>query len=53
MTTYRTHRAPKTALRPALHPVERSVVAALVVAALVGIGWLGSMIYTIAAWSMD
>ncbi|WP_455351531.1 morphogenic membrane protein MmpA [Streptomyces sp. SYSU K217416] len=50
MTTYRTHRAPKAA---PLHPVERSVVAALVVAALVGIGWLGSMIYTIAAWSMD
>jgi len=43
------HRAPKPA---PLHPVERTVMAALIVAGLVGLGWVGSMIYTIASWSM-
>ncbi|MFI6334194.1 morphogenic membrane protein MmpA [Streptomyces sp. NPDC050535] len=45
-----THRAPK----PAVHPtqtVERAVMAALFVAVIAGVAWIGGMIYTVTEWS--
>ncbi|MFF3333140.1 morphogenic membrane protein MmpA [Streptomyces sp. NPDC002888] len=46
-----THRAPKPLADPN-RPVERAVTAALVVAVLAGLGWIGGMIYTLVAWPM-
>ena len=46
-----THRAPKPLADPN-RPVERAVTAALVLAVLAGIGWIGGMIYTVAGWSL-
>ncbi|WP_345042961.1 morphogenic membrane protein MmpA [Streptomyces sannanensis] len=49
MTT-RTHQtAPDTA---GISPVERAVVTTLVVGALAGAAWLGSMIWTIVSWAV-
>ncbi|WP_369264213.1 morphogenic membrane protein MmpA [Streptomyces sp. R35] len=45
-----THRAPKTAAHPA-QPVERAVLAALVLAVIAGLAWIGGMIYTVTGWS--
>ncbi|WP_121708937.1 hypothetical protein [Streptomyces sp. E5N91] len=45
-----THRAPKSPARSD-RPVERSVVAGLVLAVGAGLAWIGGMIYTIAGWS--
>lgn len=45
-----THRAPKYPARSG-RPVERSVVAGLVLAVGAGLAWIGGMIYTIAGWS--
>lgn len=45
-----TQRAPKTAANPA-QPVERAVTAALVLAMIGGIAWIGGMIYTVSGWS--
>ncbi|MEH0417042.1 morphogenic membrane protein MmpA [Streptomyces sp. B21-083] len=45
-----THRAPKPVTSPA-QPVERAVTAALVVAVLVGLAWIGGMIYTVTGWA--
>ncbi|MBT2392407.1 hypothetical protein J7E87_24020 [Streptomyces sp. ISL-1] len=42
MTTHMAHSA--TEITP--HPVERIVTAVLSLAALVGFGWVGSMVYT-------
>jgi hypothetical protein len=44
-----THRAPRTVNHPA-HPVERAVTAALLLAVIAGLGWIGGMIYTILGW---
>ncbi|MGW7402287.1 morphogenic membrane protein MmpA [Streptomyces sp. NPDC054833] len=33
-------------------PVERAVTAALVLAALAGLGWIGGMIYTVLGWPL-
>jgi hypothetical protein len=41
MTTQTTHRATEITT----HPVERIVTAVLILAALAGFGWVGSMIY--------
>ncbi|WP_395575913.1 morphogenic membrane protein MmpA [Streptomyces sp. BK79] len=54
-----THRAPEQSVRyparrPAhrpVRPVERAVVAGLVLAVGAGLAWIGGMVYTIAAWS--
>lgn len=53
MTTHRmtSHRAPKPLADPN-RPVERAVTAALILAVLAGLGWIGGMIYTIAGWSV-
>ncbi|WP_399892366.1 morphogenic membrane protein MmpA [Streptomyces sp. BBFR51] len=45
-----THRAPEYPAQPA-RPVERAVVAGLVLAVGAGVAWIGGMIYTIAGWS--
>ncbi|MFE7857938.1 morphogenic membrane protein MmpA [Streptomyces sp. NPDC101209] len=50
MTTHRA-RAPKPLADPN-RPVERAVTAALVIAVLAGLGWIGGMIYTVAGWSL-
>lgn len=50
MTTHRA-RASKPLADPN-RPVERAVTAALVLAVLVGLGWIGGMIYTVAGWSL-
>jgi hypothetical protein len=42
MTTQTTHSATEITT----HPVERMVTAVLIVAALAGFGWVGSMMYT-------
>ncbi|MCX5562281.1 morphogenic membrane protein MmpA [Streptomyces sp. NBC_00038] len=45
-----THRAPK----PEVHPtqsVERAVTAALVLAVIAGVAWIGGMIYTVTGWA--
>jgi hypothetical protein len=51
MTTHRmtTHRSPKPLADPN-RPVERAVVAALVLATLAGLAWIVGMIYTVAQW---
>jgi hypothetical protein len=46
-----THRAPKPAAAPA-QPVERVVTAALVLAVIAGVAWIGGMIYTVTGWSL-
>jgi hypothetical protein len=52
MTTHRmAHRSPKPLADPN-RPVERAVTAALVLAALAGLGWIVGMIYTIAGWPL-
>lgn len=45
-----THRAPKPAAHPT-QPVERAVTAALVLAVIAGLAWIGGMIYTVSGWS--
>ncbi|MEW2165565.1 hypothetical protein AB0912_21605 [Streptomyces sp. NPDC007084] len=44
------HRAPKAAATPA-QPVERAVLAALTLAVLAGLAWIGGMIWTVTAWA--
>ncbi|MBA4865119.1 hypothetical protein H1V43_27950 [Streptomyces sp. PSKA54] len=43
------HRAPKAATAP-LHPLERAVTAALVLAVIASLAWIGGMIYTVISW---
>ncbi|MGW1026017.1 morphogenic membrane protein MmpA [Streptomyces sp. NPDC002577] len=43
------HRAPKAAAAP-LHPLERTVTAALVMAVIAALAWIGGMIYTVISW---
>ncbi|WP_371663861.1 morphogenic membrane protein MmpA [Streptomyces sp. NBC_00280] len=45
-----THRASKPVASP-VQPVERAVTAALIVAALAGLAWIGGMIYTVTGWA--
>ncbi len=45
-----THRAPKTAAGPATQPVERAVMAGLVLAVVAGVAWTAGMIYTLIEW---
>lgn len=45
-----TQHAPKPAAGPA-HPVERAVIAALVLAVIAGLAWIGGMIYTVTGWA--
>lgn len=45
-----THRASKNSAEPG-RPVERAVVAGLVLAVGAGLAWIGGMIYTIAGWA--
>ncbi|MET9897340.1 hypothetical protein [Streptomyces sp. NPDC006446] len=45
-----THRAPKPAAHPT-RPVERAVVAALVLAMSAGLAWIGGMVYTVIDWA--
>jgi hypothetical protein len=49
-----THRAPKPAATPAqsTQPVERAVTAALVLAVIAGLAWIGGMIYTVTGWAI-
>ncbi|MFG2026242.1 morphogenic membrane protein MmpA [Streptomyces sp. NPDC048825] len=42
-----THRATKPA---ASQPVERALMAGLVLAVLAGVGWIAGMIYTVMGW---
>ncbi|NGO41353.1 morphogenic membrane protein MmpA [Streptomyces ureilyticus] len=44
-----THRAPKPTADPT-QPVERAVMAGLIVAVLAGVGWIAGMIYTVMGW---
>ncbi|MFC4465680.1 morphogenic membrane protein MmpA [Streptomyces xiangluensis] len=44
-----THRAPKPAASPS-QPVERALMAGLVLAVLAGVGWIAGMIYTVMGW---
>ncbi|WP_199824991.1 morphogenic membrane protein MmpA [Streptomyces maremycinicus] len=44
-----THRASKPLADPD-RPVERAVNAALILAVLAGVGWIGGMIYTLVQW---
>ncbi|MEW2246232.1 MULTISPECIES: morphogenic membrane protein MmpA [unclassified Streptomyces] len=44
-----THRAAKPLTDPA-RPVERAVNAALVLAVLAGLAWIGGMVYTLVSW---
>ncbi|MFJ5260233.1 morphogenic membrane protein MmpA [Streptomyces sp. NPDC088387] len=46
-----THRAPKPLSDPG-RPVERAVNAALLVAVLAGVGWIGGMVYTLVQWPL-
>lgn len=46
-----TPRAAKSLADPN-RPVERAVTAALVLAALAGLGWIGGMIYTVLGWPL-
>ncbi|MFF9407658.1 morphogenic membrane protein MmpA [Streptomyces anandii] len=48
MTT--THRSPKPLADPN-RPVERAVNAALVLALLTGLAWIGAMIFTVTGWT--
>lgn len=45
-----THRSPQPLSDPG-RPVERAVTAALVLAVVAGVGWIGGMLYTMLAWS--
>lgn len=36
----------------ATQPVERTVMAALVLSVLAGVGWIGGMIYTVLGWPL-
>ncbi|MET8948084.1 hypothetical protein ABZX30_32260 [Streptomyces sp. NPDC004542] len=45
-----THRSPKPLANPD-RPVERAVMAALVLAVPAGVGWIGGILYTVFAWS--
>ncbi|WP_194238506.1 morphogenic membrane protein MmpA [Streptomyces spongiae] len=45
-----THRAPEPAASPT-QPVERAVIAGLVLAVIAGVAWIGGMIYTVTGWS--
>lgn len=44
-----THRAPKPAASPT-QPIERAVMAGLLLAVLAGTAWIAGMIYTITGW---
>jgi hypothetical protein len=44
-----THRAPKPAASPS-QPVERAVMAGLILAVLAGAAWIAGMIYTVTGW---
>jgi hypothetical protein len=46
-----THRSPKPAAGTT-QPVERTVMAALVLSVLAGVGWIGGMIYTVLVWPL-
>ncbi|MFJ9814936.1 morphogenic membrane protein MmpA [Streptomyces sp. NPDC101151] len=46
-----THRAPKPLADPN-RPVERAVNAALVVAVLAGLAWIGGMLWTLVGWQL-
>lgn len=46
-----THRAPKPLANPDRH-VERAVTAALVLAVVAGLAWIGGMILTVAGWTL-
>ncbi|KUO05731.1 hypothetical protein AQJ67_02580 [Streptomyces caeruleatus] len=46
-----THRAPKPLADPD-RPVERAVTAALVLAVVAGLAWIGGMIFTVAGWTL-
>ncbi|AQS66472.1 morphogenic membrane protein MmpA [Streptomyces pactum] len=46
-----THRAPEQSAHHPGRPVERTVVAGLVLAVGAGLAWIGGMLYTIAGWS--
>ncbi|MFG2119998.1 morphogenic membrane protein MmpA [Streptomyces sp. NPDC048710] len=46
-----THRSAKTVTRPA-QPVERAVTAALVLAVVAGLAWIGGMFWTLLGWRM-
>ncbi|MDT0608761.1 morphogenic membrane protein MmpA [Streptomyces lancefieldiae] len=46
-----THRAPQRPAQQPVRPVERAVVAGLLLAGVVGLAWIGAMAFTIAAWS--
>jgi hypothetical protein len=45
------HRAPKPLADPD-RPVERAVVAGLILATLAGLAWIVGMIYTVAQWPL-
>lgn len=53
MTTHRMprQRSPKPLADPN-RPVERAVMAALVLAVLAGLAWICGMIYTVATWPL-
>ncbi|MFG3296351.1 morphogenic membrane protein MmpA [Streptomyces sp. NPDC048179] len=46
MTTYRTSES----VAASVQPVGRSVTAALVLAVVVGFGWVAGMLYTVIQW---
>ncbi|MHA5051405.1 morphogenic membrane protein MmpA [Streptomyces sp. SD15] len=46
-----THRSPKPAAT-ASQPVERVVMAALVLSVIAGLAWIGGMIYTVLGWPL-
>ncbi|TLS47922.1 hypothetical protein FE633_00030 [Streptomyces montanus] len=46
-----THRASKPAANPS-QPVERAVMAGLILAVLAGVGWIAGMIYTVMGWPL-
>ncbi|WP_169786240.1 morphogenic membrane protein MmpA [Streptomyces yerevanensis] len=44
-----THRATKPTATPS-QPVERALMAGLILAVLAGVGWIVGMIYTVMGW---
>ncbi|WP_199836076.1 morphogenic membrane protein MmpA [Streptomyces sp. TP-A0356] len=46
-----THRSPKPTGHSA-QPVERTVTAALLLALVAGLAWIGGMIYTVLGWPL-
>ncbi|MCX4903672.1 morphogenic membrane protein MmpA [Streptomyces sp. NBC_00878] len=46
-----THRAPKPAASPS-QPVERAVMAGLLLAVIAGVAWIAGMIYTVMGWPL-